>query len=308
MSFRIGIPEPCRNDSRREDYGISCRLHPEPVRQVPDPACSAFATLPARRASPWSGAGRCARAILQRAGHAIGCRSRSLGVKWKDLLDCTGSSVAVAARGRLHSGARASPLSARIGCDRARIVCGELASVRPAAVLLRERAVADGRSYRRVARDIGISRNTVADIVKRHRENCLAQDCALYRNGPQQLALLLCRRCRPGLPDGGAGADPVDEAAVFRAGSNLGAGTIRSRSPFRSGVAEFRLSGRIPGFRRNSANFDRLGAPYSAFRALPGIPLPLELRGSGARRRPAAGNPEICLQPELLIVMTIGLA
>ena len=38
MSIRIGIPEPCRNDSRREDYGISCRLHPEPVRQVPDPA------------------------------------------------------------------------------------------------------------------------------------------------------------------------------------------------------------------------------------------------------------------------------
>ena len=35
-------------------------------------------------------------------------------------------------------------------------------------------AVADGRSYRWVARDLGISKNTVADIVKRHRENCLA--------------------------------------------------------------------------------------------------------------------------------------
>ena len=30
-------------------------------------------------------------------------------------------------------------------------------------------AVADGRSYRWVARDIGISKNTVAEIVKRHR-------------------------------------------------------------------------------------------------------------------------------------------
>ena len=91
MSFRIGIPEPCRNDSRREDYGISCRLHPEPgyrmapvhLRQVPDPAYSAFATLSAGQASPWSGAGRCATAILQRTGHATGCRSRSLGVKWR---------------------------------------------------------------------------------------------------------------------------------------------------------------------------------------------------------------------------------
>ena len=35
-------------------------------------------------------------------------------------------------------------------------------------------AVEDGRSYRWVARDLGISKNTVADIIKRHRENCLA--------------------------------------------------------------------------------------------------------------------------------------
>ena len=30
-------------------------------------------------------------------------------------------------------------------------------------------AVADGRSYRWIARDLGISKNTVADIIKRHR-------------------------------------------------------------------------------------------------------------------------------------------
>jgi len=35
-------------------------------------------------------------------------------------------------------------------------------------------AVADGRSYRWFARDLGISENTVVDIVKRHREHCLA--------------------------------------------------------------------------------------------------------------------------------------
>ena len=32
-------------------------------------------------------------------------------------------------------------------------------------------AVGDGRSYRWIARDLGISKNTVADIVKRHRAN-----------------------------------------------------------------------------------------------------------------------------------------
>jgi putative DNA-invertase from lambdoid prophage Rac len=32
-------------------------------------------------------------------------------------------------------------------------------------------AVADGRSYRYVARDLGINKNTVLDIMKRHREN-----------------------------------------------------------------------------------------------------------------------------------------
>tara|TARA_R110002074_G_scaffold336051_1_gene506478 strand:+ start:1841 stop:2449 length:609 start_codon:yes stop_codon:yes gene_type:complete len=31
--------------------------------------------------------------------------------------------------------------------------------------------VADGRSYRWIARDLGISKNTVGEIVKRHREN-----------------------------------------------------------------------------------------------------------------------------------------
>lgn len=35
-------------------------------------------------------------------------------------------------------------------------------------------AVTEGRSYRWIARDIGISKNTVADIVKRHRQNSLA--------------------------------------------------------------------------------------------------------------------------------------
>jgi len=35
-------------------------------------------------------------------------------------------------------------------------------------------AVADGRCYRWIARDLGISKNTVVAIVKRHRENCLA--------------------------------------------------------------------------------------------------------------------------------------
>lgn len=35
-------------------------------------------------------------------------------------------------------------------------------------------SVADGRSYRWIARDLGISRNTVADIVKRHRLKSLA--------------------------------------------------------------------------------------------------------------------------------------
>ena len=35
-------------------------------------------------------------------------------------------------------------------------------------------AVTEGRSYRWIARDIGISKNTVADIVKSHRQNSLA--------------------------------------------------------------------------------------------------------------------------------------
>ena len=34
-------------------------------------------------------------------------------------------------------------------------------------------AIEDGRSYRWVARDLGISKNTVTDIVKRHRHNAL---------------------------------------------------------------------------------------------------------------------------------------
>ncbi|MBY6059708.1 recombinase family protein [Leisingera daeponensis] len=34
-------------------------------------------------------------------------------------------------------------------------------------------AVAEGRSYRWIARDLGISKNTVTDIVKRHREQTL---------------------------------------------------------------------------------------------------------------------------------------
>lgn len=33
--------------------------------------------------------------------------------------------------------------------------------------------VEEGRSYRWIARDLGISKNTVGDIVKRHRENRL---------------------------------------------------------------------------------------------------------------------------------------
>lgn len=33
------------------------------------------------------------------------------------------------------------------------------------------KAVADGRSYRWIARDLGISKNTVGDIIKRHRQN-----------------------------------------------------------------------------------------------------------------------------------------
>jgi DNA invertase Pin-like site-specific DNA recombinase len=32
------------------------------------------------------------------------------------------------------------------------------------------KAVATGKSYRWIARDLGISKNTVADIVKRHRQ------------------------------------------------------------------------------------------------------------------------------------------
>lgn len=32
--------------------------------------------------------------------------------------------------------------------------------------------VADGRSYRWIARDLGISKNTVGEIVKRHRQSC----------------------------------------------------------------------------------------------------------------------------------------
>ena len=35
-------------------------------------------------------------------------------------------------------------------------------------------AVDDGRSYRWIARDLGISKNTVTDIVKRHRATSLA--------------------------------------------------------------------------------------------------------------------------------------
>lgn len=34
-------------------------------------------------------------------------------------------------------------------------------------------AVEDGRSYRCIARDLGISKNTVTDIVRRHRQNAL---------------------------------------------------------------------------------------------------------------------------------------
>ncbi|WP_376780412.1 helix-turn-helix domain-containing protein [Paracoccus jeotgali] len=34
-------------------------------------------------------------------------------------------------------------------------------------------AIEDGRSYRWIARDLGISKNTVTDIVKRHRQNAL---------------------------------------------------------------------------------------------------------------------------------------
>ncbi|TQM94933.1 recombinase family protein [Roseinatronobacter monicus] len=34
-------------------------------------------------------------------------------------------------------------------------------------------AIEDGRSYRWIARDLGISKNTVSDIVKRHRQNAL---------------------------------------------------------------------------------------------------------------------------------------
>lgn len=34
-------------------------------------------------------------------------------------------------------------------------------------------AVAEGRSYRWIARDLGISKNTVTDIVKRYRQNAL---------------------------------------------------------------------------------------------------------------------------------------
>lgn len=34
-------------------------------------------------------------------------------------------------------------------------------------------AIGDGRSYRWIARDLGISKNTVTDIVKRHRQNAL---------------------------------------------------------------------------------------------------------------------------------------
>ncbi|WP_417246843.1 recombinase family protein [Celeribacter sp.] len=34
-------------------------------------------------------------------------------------------------------------------------------------------AVAEGRSYRWIARDLGISKNTVTDIVRRHRQNAL---------------------------------------------------------------------------------------------------------------------------------------
>ncbi|MGX0978722.1 putative DNA-invertase from lambdoid prophage Rac [Roseovarius sp. MBR-51] len=34
-------------------------------------------------------------------------------------------------------------------------------------------AVAEGRSYRWIARDLGISKNTVTDIIRRHRQNAL---------------------------------------------------------------------------------------------------------------------------------------
>lgn len=34
-------------------------------------------------------------------------------------------------------------------------------------------AVGDGRSYRWIARDLGISKNTVLEIVKRHRQETL---------------------------------------------------------------------------------------------------------------------------------------
>lgn len=34
-------------------------------------------------------------------------------------------------------------------------------------------AIEDGRSYRWIARDLGISKNTVTDIVRRHRQNAL---------------------------------------------------------------------------------------------------------------------------------------
>jgi len=45
-------------------------------------------------------------------------------------------------------------------------------------------AVAEGRSYRWIARDLGISKNTVTDIIRRHRQNALLYDPAPYRNLP----------------------------------------------------------------------------------------------------------------------------
>ena len=47
---------------------------------------------------------------------------------------------------------------------------GLRAAVQASFAAASRRAVSEGRSYRRIARDLGISKNTVLDIVKRHRQ------------------------------------------------------------------------------------------------------------------------------------------
>lgn len=67
---------------------------------------------------------------------------------------------------RVKSGlAAAKARGKKLGCQKGQRPKSD--RLGPAAI----KATYDGRSYRWIAHDLGISKNTVGDIIKRHREN-----------------------------------------------------------------------------------------------------------------------------------------